>query len=79
MKAGKNQPIQLDDWDDENAQALRNLYADLDDQSDVKETQEPKGALNEVPSNEAPRVSEQLRPQRALNEVKAHETLRLSE
>ena len=51
----------------------------LDDQSDVKETQEPKRALNEVPSNEAPRVSERLRPQRALNEVKAHETLRLSE
>ena len=79
MKAGKNQPIQLDDWDDENAQAVRNLYADLDDQSDVKETQEPKRALNEVPLNEAPRVSERLRPQRALNEVKARETLRLSE
>ena len=65
MKAGKNQPIQLDDWDDENAQAVRNLYADLDDQSDVKETQEPQKALNEVLAHEAPRVSEQLRPQKA--------------
>ena len=42
MKAGKNQPIQLDDWDDENAQAVRNLYADPDDPSKTVETQEPQ-------------------------------------
>ena len=56
MKAGKNQPIQLDDWDDENAQAVRNLYADPDDQSDVMGTQEPKKALNKVMAHEALKV-----------------------
>ena len=82
MKAGKNQPIQLDDWDDENAQAVRNLYADPDewsemkDQSEVKdEIREPQKAVNEVMAHETLRVSEQLRP----NEVTAHEALRLSE
>ena len=75
MKAGKNQPIQLDDWDDENAQAVRNLYADPDDQSNVEETREPQKALNEVTAHETQWVSEQLRPK----EVTAHETQWVSE
>ena len=73
MKAGKSQPIQLDDWDDENAQAVRNLYANPDewsevkDQSEVKdEIQETRKAEKEVKAHEALRLSEQLRPLRLL-------------
>ena len=73
MKAGKNQPIQLDDWDDLNAQAVRNLYANPDewsevkDQSEVKdEIQETRKAEKEVKAHEALRLSEQLRPLRLL-------------
>ena len=61
MKAGKNQPIQLDNWDDKNAQAVRNLYADPDDQSKVEETQEPQKTFNDVKAHEALRLSEQDR------------------
>ena len=39
MKAGKNQPTQLGDWDDENAQLVRNLYANPELPSKTEETQ----------------------------------------
>ena len=69
----------MNDWKDENAQAVRNLYAKPDDQSHVEETQEPQKALHEVMAHEALGLSEQLRPHKALNEVKSHEALRLFE
>ena len=64
MKAGKNQPIQLGDWDDEHSKAVRDLYADPDDPSKTEETQEPQ--MESIKINE-------------LDELKALEALRLSE
>ena len=68
MRAGKNQPIQLDDWDDEKAQAVRNLYADPDDQSKIEETREPQKELNETQARETLRMSEQSSKVNELNE-----------
>ena len=67
MKTGKNQPIQVGDWDDKNARAVRNLYASCDFPSKTEETQESRNGsikvieLNELKTLDAFRLSEQLR------------------
>ena len=72
MKAGKDRPIQLDDWDDENALAVRNFYANPAGPSKTEETQEPQmksikaKTLNVLGALEALRLPEQLRPLRLL-------------
>ena len=64
MGAGKNQLTQLIDWDDENSQAARCVYANPDDPSKTVKTQEPQ--MERIKVNE-------------LNELKALEALRLSD
>ena len=74
MKAGKVQPVQIDDWDDSNAQGVRSLFADPGASEVSLEAQEADdGAqatqtrpLDEDLAREALRSAEVLRPLRLL-------------
>ena len=74
MKAGKVQPVQIDDWDDSNAQGVRSLFADPDPPEINLEAQEADGGvqatqprpLDEDLAREVLRSAEILRPLRLL-------------
>ena len=67
MKAGKNQPVLIDDWDDGNAQGVRNFFTN------------PDVSIGSQEVEEVPVVQEKSVRAKPLDEEMAREVLRSSQ